>query len=61
MSRGRIALALALTAALLALYGWQTRREHMVKACLEHGGAWDGTACGPPRVRPILRRDLQRS
>jgi hypothetical protein len=48
-------------AALLVLLGWQLHREGQVKACISAGGAWDGGACGPPRLRPILRRDLHRS
>jgi hypothetical protein len=48
-------------AALLVLLGWQLHREHLVKVCLSAGGAWDGGSCGPPRLRPILRRDLDRS
>ena len=30
-------------------------------ACLDSGGAWTGTACGPNPPRPILERDLRRS
>lgn len=61
MSRGRIIISALLGAALLGLLGWQLHREHLVKACLSAGGAWDGGNCGPPRLRPILRRDLERS
>jgi hypothetical protein len=61
MSRGRIIVSLVLGAALIVLFGWQLHRERLVKACLSNGGAWDGGACGPPRLRPILRRDLDRS
>jgi len=61
MSRGRILMAALMAAALLALLSWQLHRERLVKACLSSGGAWDGGACGPPRLRPILRRDLHRS
>jgi hypothetical protein len=61
MSRGRILVAGVLAAALLVLLGWQLHRERMVKACLSAGGAWDGAACGPLRLRPILRRELERS
>jgi hypothetical protein len=50
-----------ITVALLVLLAWQLHRERMVKACLSSGGAWDGGVCGPPRLRPILRRDLHRS
>ena len=61
MSRARIVIAGLITAALLVLLGWQLHRERLVKACLSSGGAWDGGGCGPPRLRPILRRDLHRS
>ena len=61
MSRGRMLVAGVLAAALLVLLGWQLHRERMVKACLSAGGAWDGAACGPLRLRPILRRELERS
>jgi hypothetical protein len=48
--------------ALAGLTGWQLRREQIVKACLDSGGEWHGrlSACRPP-LRPILRRDLERS
>jgi hypothetical protein len=46
---------------LLVLLGWQARREQLVKACLDSGGAWTGSTCGPLRIRPILQRDLRRS
>ena len=58
---GRMLVAVVLAAALLVLLGWQLHRERMVKACLSAGGAWDGAACGPLRLRPILRRELERS
>ena len=61
MSRARIVMAGLIAAALVVLVGWQLHRERLVKACLSTGGAWDGGACGPPRLRPILRRDLHRS
>jgi hypothetical protein len=61
MSWGKLATVGLLTLALLGLLGWQMHREHLVKACLSTGGAWDGDTCGPPRLRPILRRDLERS
>jgi hypothetical protein len=61
MSRGRIVVSGLIAIALLTLLVWQLHRERLVKACLSSGGAWDGGACGPPRLRPILRRDLQRS
>ncbi len=61
MSRARLVIAGLITVALLVLLGWQMHRERLVKACLSSGGAWDGGACGPPSLRPILRRDLHRS
>ena len=61
MTRARLVVAIVIGAALLGLLGWQTHRERLVKACLATGGAWDGSTCGPPRIRPILRRDLHRS
>ena len=61
MSRARIVAICAICAVLLALLGWQARRQELVKACLDSGGAWTGNACGPMRVRPILQRDLHRS
>jgi hypothetical protein len=61
MTPQRIAVVLALSAIVAALTGWQWHRERMVRACVARGGSWDGGACGPPRIRPILRRDLQRS
>ena len=61
MTRGKTVISGLIAAALLMLLGWQLHRERLVKACLSGGGAWDGGACGPPRLRPILRRDLQRS
>jgi len=61
VTRLRLAIVLGLSLVVAALYGWQWQREQLVKACVEKGGSWDGGSCGPPRVRPILRRDLQRS
>ena len=61
MTRARIMIAGLIAVALLALLSWQLHRERLVKACLSSGGAWDGGTCGPPRLRPILRRDLHRS
>lgn len=58
MKRSRLIVAGALVAALAVLFGWQAHREQLVKACLDSGGAWTGTSCGP---RPILQRDLRRS
>jgi hypothetical protein len=61
MSPQRALIAGLIGIALLALLGWQLHRERLVKACLDIGGAWDGTTCGPLRNRPILLRDLRRS
>jgi hypothetical protein len=61
MSRSRFIAAGLITLALLGLIGWQMRRERMIKACLDGGGAWTGRACGPVPGRPILQRDLHRS
>ena len=61
MNRGRVIAACLITLALLALLSWQARREHLVKACLDSGGAWTGSGCGPMRMRPLLYRDLHRS
>jgi hypothetical protein len=61
MTRLRIVSACVIMLLLLLLLGWQVRREELVKACLDGGGAWTGSACGPPPSRPILLRDLRRS
>lgn len=61
MTRGRLLVACLLGLALIVLLGWQARREQLVKACLDSGGVWTGSACGPLRIRPILQRDLHRS
>jgi hypothetical protein len=61
MTRLRLLIMLALGVLVVTLLGWQWQRERLVRACVERGGSWDGGACGPPRIRPILRRDLQRS
>jgi hypothetical protein len=61
MSRIKLVATGLITALLLTLLGWQLHRERLVQACLASGGAWDGRACGPPSVRPILRRALERS
>ena len=61
MSRGRLVAACLIILALLVLLGWQAQRQHMVKACLDGGGTWTGSACGPMRMRPLLYRDLHRS
>ena len=61
MSRLRLTVACLLALALFLLLGWQVQREQLVKACLDSGGAWTGSTCGPLRIRPILQRDLHRS
>jgi hypothetical protein len=61
MTRARLLVVCLISAALLLLLGWQARRGELVKACLDSGGAWTGSACGPLRLRPILQRDLRRS
>ncbi len=61
MSRGRLLITAVIGAGLLVLFGWQLHRERLVRACLSAGGAWDGGACGPLRLRPLLRRALERS
>jgi hypothetical protein len=61
MSPLRLGIAVLTVIALAALFLWQSRREEILKACLDSGGVWDGaaSACREP-IRPILRRDLQR-
>jgi len=61
MNRPRLIVAATLVAVLALLFGWQAHREQMVRACLDSGGAWTGTACGPQPPRPIQQRDLRRS
>lgn len=61
MTRVRLTVACLIALVLIILLGWQARREQLVKACLDSGGAWTGNACGPLRIRPILQRDLRRS
>jgi hypothetical protein len=61
MNRARLIIATLLVAVVALLYGWQTHREQQVRACLNSGGAWTGTACGPQPPRPILQRNLRRS
>jgi hypothetical protein len=61
MSRLRLGLAGLIALILIVLLGWQAQREQLVKACLDSGGAWTGSGCGPLRIRPILQRDLHRS
>lgn len=62
MSPLRLAVAACVSLALIALLSWQYRREQVVKSCHESGGVWHGpeSAC-KPLLRPILRRDLERS
>jgi hypothetical protein len=62
VSRWQLVVVALTVAALVALLGWQAQREHLVKACLDAGGEWDGprSVCREP-VRPILQRDYQRS
>lgn len=62
MSRLQLAIAALTTAAIAALLGWQFQRDAGVKACHDSGGIWYGpsSACKHP-VRPILRRELERS
>jgi hypothetical protein len=61
MTRVRLLAVCAIMAVLLVLLGWQARREELVRACLDGGGAWTGSGCGPLRLRPIIQRDLRRS
>jgi len=61
MNRARLLVAFLIALILVLLLGWQAQREQLVKACLDSGGAWTGSTCGPLRIRPILQRDLHRS
>ena len=61
MNRMRLLVAFLIALILVLLLGWQAQREQLVKACLDSGGAWTGSTCGPLRIRPILQRDLHRS
>jgi hypothetical protein len=61
MTRARLLAVCIISALLIFLLSWQVRREELVKACLDGGGVWTGSACGPARTRPILLRDLRRS
>ena len=61
MNPMRLLAACLIALILVLLLGWQAQREQLVRTCLESGGAWTGSACGPLRIRPILQRDLQRS
>jgi hypothetical protein len=60
MSRPRLIFATCTAAALLVLLAWQLHRERQIAACLDNGGTWTGTGCGPLKLRPILQRDLRR-
>ena len=62
MSPLRLAAAVAMSVVVVVLLAWQLRREQLVKACLNGGGAWNGaqSTCNGPLL-PILRRDLERS
>ena len=59
MNRTRLVIAGATALLLAVLFGWQIRREQLVRACLDNGGVWHGSLCRP--LRPIIQRDLQRS
>jgi len=59
MTRAKLIATVVITTVLVVLFGWQVHRERLVEACLATGGAWDGRACGPPSLRPILRRALE--
>lgn len=61
MTPFRLTVVAGLSLLVAGLLGWQWHRQTLVRACVEQGGSWDGGACGPPRIRPILRRDLERS
>ena len=61
MNRARLLVAFLIALILVRLLVWQAQREQLVKACLDSGGAWTGSTCGPLRIRPILQRDLHRS
>jgi hypothetical protein len=61
MSRARLVATVVIAALLAVLFGWQVHRERLVATCLASGGAWNGRACGPPTLRPLLRRALDRS
>lgn len=62
MSPLKLAIAALTTMRIVALLGWQLRREQIVRACHDSGGVWHGPASScKPLLRPILRRDLERS
>jgi len=47
MSRMRLMVACLIALTLLLLLGWQAQREHLVRACLDSGGAWTGAPAAP--------------
>lgn len=61
-TRTRLLLAGAAVLVLLALLGWQYRRERLMSACLEQGGQWtgSGSSCRFPDGRILIRPDLRR-
>lgn len=61
MSRSRWIVALGAVAALGCLLVWQQLRERRMIACLDAGGAWNGSHCEPGPRRTILRRGIDRS
>jgi hypothetical protein len=63
MNRRRLLAAGVMLAVLTGLLLWQHRREQLVVACLERGGAWDGARSVCLRAgRIILEREgLRRS
>ena len=63
MTRVQYLIAGITAVLLVALLTWQHNREQMVRACTDAGGYWHGpeSACLPEPLRPIIRRDLQRS
>ena len=63
MTRTRWAIAIGVTALLIALLVWQRTRQREVQRCIDSGGIWDGpnSRCVPDPARPILQRDLQRA
>jgi hypothetical protein len=62
MSRTRWIVVVGVSAVLLGLAGWQVARERKVAACTEAGGVWiaERSRC-MPALKPLIRRDLQRS
>jgi len=63
VTRTRWAIAIGVTALLIALLVWQQTRQREVQRCIDSGGIWDGpnSRCVPDPARPILQRDLQRA